>query len=101
VDHAVKYTGNAGGIPDADDVLFDYVAHGNPKSNEDFKRHLRRHPRFREEIVEFTATWRALSILEKVLPLAEPDAAVERQLLRRSQARLRAMRRRRASEKAV
>ena len=53
---------------DADDVLFDYVAHGNPKSNEDLKRHLRRHPRFREEIVEFTATWRALSILEKVLP---------------------------------
>jgi hypothetical protein len=86
---------------DADDVLFDYVAHGNPKSNEDLKRHLRRYPSFREEIVEFTATWRALSILEKVLPPAEPDPAVERQLLLRSQARLRAMRRRRMRGKAI
>jgi len=86
---------------DADDVLFDYIAHGNPKSNQDLKRYLRRYPQLREEIVEFTANWRALSILEKVLPPAQPDPAVERQLLRRAQARLRAMRRRRMSEKPI
>ena len=53
---------------EADDVLVDYLAHGNPKSNEDLKRYLRRYPQLREEIVDFTAYWRALSILEKVLP---------------------------------
>jgi hypothetical protein len=90
VDHAVtKFT------YEIDDVLFDYVAHGNPKSNEHLKRYLRRYPQLREEIVDFTAYWRALSILEKVLPPVTPDPAVERQLLRRAQARLRALRRRR------
>lgn len=84
---------------DADDVLVDYIAHANPKSNEDLKRYLRRHPRFHDEIVEFTAAWRALSILERVLPPDPPNPAVERQLIRRAQARLRAMRRR-MSEKA-
>jgi hypothetical protein len=90
VDHAVTKF-----MYEADDVLFDYIAHGNPKSNEDLKRYLRRYPQLREEIVDFTANWRALSILEKVLPPAPPDPAVERQLLRRAQARLRAMRHRR------
>jgi len=55
----------------------------------------------RKEIIEFTANWRALSILEKVLPPALPDPAVERHILRRAQARLRAMRRRRRRGKPI
>jgi hypothetical protein len=51
-----------------DEVLFEYVAHGNPKSNEHLKRLLHRFPEHREEIIDFTATWRALSILETALP---------------------------------
>lgn len=81
-------------LAEADDVLFEYATRGNPKSNEDLKRYLRRYPQFREEIIEFTATWRALSIVEKVLPPAPSDPAVEARLLRRAQARLRALRRR-------
>jgi hypothetical protein len=77
-----------------DDVFFDYITRANPKSNEDLKRYLRRYPRFREEIIEFTANWRALSILEKVLPPAPPDPAMEKQLLRRARASYRAMARR-------
>jgi hypothetical protein len=90
VDHAVTKF-----MYEADDVLFDYVEHGNPKSNQDLKRYLRRYPQLREEIVDFTAYWRALSILEKVLPSVPPDPAVERRLLRGVRARLRALRRRR------
>jgi hypothetical protein len=77
-----------------DDLFFDYITRANPKSNEDLKRYLRRYPRFREEIIEFTANWRALSILEKVLPPAPPDPAMEKQLLRRARASYRAMARR-------
>lgn len=82
-----------------DELFFDYIAHANPKSNEHLKRYLRLYPQFREEIIDFTANWRALSILEKVLPPAPTDAAVERQMLRRAEARLRALRRRRTGEK--
>jgi hypothetical protein len=49
-------------------VRFAYISHANPKSNEDLKRYLRSYPGFREEIIEFTATWRALSIVAKILP---------------------------------
>jgi hypothetical protein len=79
---------------EVDDVLFDYIAHGNPKSNDDLKRYLRRHPQFRKEIVEFTANWRALSILETVMPSALPDPGLERKLLRLGRARLRRAHRR-------
>jgi len=88
-------------MDELDDLLFDYATRANPKSNEDLKRYLRRYPQFREEIIEFTANWRALSILEKVLPPALPDPVVERQMLRRAQARLRAMWRRRRSGKPI
>ncbi len=88
-------------MDELDDLLFDYTTRGNPKSNEHLKRYLRRYPQFREEIIDFTASWRALSILEKVLPPAPPDPVVEREILRRAQARRRAMWRRRASGKAI
>ena len=65
-----------------------------PKSNEDLKQYLRRYPRLREEIIEFTANWRALSILDKVLPTPPSDPATEKQLLRRARASYRAMARR-------
>jgi hypothetical protein len=81
-------------LDDADDVLVDYIAHANAKSNEDLKRYPRRHLRFHDEVVELTATWRALSILERVLLPDPPNRAVVRQLIRRAQARLRAVRRR-------
>lgn len=84
-----------------DELFFDYITRANPKSNEDLKRYLRRYPEFREAIIEFTATWRALSIVEKVLPPAQLDPAIEQQLLRRAQARCRAMRRRRVSGRAI
>ena len=83
-------------MAELNDVLFEYVSHGNPKSNEDLKRFLRRFPEQREEIIDFTATWRAMSILETTLPPPPPDPLVERQMLRRAQARWRALRRRHA-----
>jgi hypothetical protein len=83
--------------PSSDDVLFKYVSQGNPKSNEDLKRFLHLYPECREEIIDFTATWRAMSILEKILPPPIPDPVVERELIRRAKARLRAMQRRRRS----
>jgi hypothetical protein len=52
-------------------VLFRYVSQYNLKSNEDLKRFLRLYPAYREEIIDFTATWRALSILDKFLPTPE------------------------------
>jgi hypothetical protein len=86
-------------MDELDNLLFEYVAHANPKSNEDLKRYLRRYPRYREEIIDFTANWRALSILDKVLPPPPVDPALERQMLRRARADLRAkQRRRRASQ---
>jgi hypothetical protein len=69
-------------MPSADDVLFEYVWQSNPKSNDDLKRFLRLYPEHRDEIIEFTATWRALSILERVLPPAPLDPGEELQRLR-------------------
>jgi hypothetical protein len=83
-------------MPSADDVLFEYVWQSNPKSNDDLKRFLRLYPEHRDEIIEFTATWRALSILERVLPPAPLDPGKELQLLRYAKAQLRAVQRRRA-----
>jgi hypothetical protein len=84
-------------IQSADDVLFRYVSQYNPKSNDDLKRFLRLYPIYREEIIDFTATWRALSILDKILPPPETDLVVDRHLLKQAKAQLRAARRRRAS----
>jgi hypothetical protein len=84
-----------------DELFFDYITRANPKSNDDLKRYLRLYPQFREAIIEFTATWRALSIVEKVLPPAHADPIIERQLLRRAQAHYRAIRRRRARAKTM
>jgi len=75
-------------MPSADDVLFEYVWQSNPKSNDDLKRFLRLYPEHRDEIIEFTATWRALSILERVLPPAPLDPGQELQLLRYAKAQL-------------
>ena len=77
-----------------DNIFFEYITKANPKSNEDLKQYLRRYPRLREEIIEFTANWRALSILDKVLPTPPSDPATEKQLLRRARASYRAMARR-------
>jgi hypothetical protein len=87
-------------MADLDDVLFAYVAHGNPMSNEQLTRFLRRFPEHREEIIDFTATWRALSILEQVLPAPTPDPLVEQQIWKRAQTRRRVQRRRQAKEAA-
>lgn len=84
-----------------DELFFDYITRANPKSNDDLKRYLRLYPQFREAIIEFTATWRALSIIEKVLPPPTADPVAERQLLRRAQARYSAIRRRRAGAKKM
>jgi len=55
-------------VDELDLVLFEYITRGNPKSNEQLKRYLKRYPRYREEIIEFTANWRAFSILDRMLP---------------------------------
>jgi hypothetical protein len=81
----------------SDDVLFRYVSQYNLESNDDLKRFLRLYPMYREEIIDFTATWRALSILDKILPPPEADPVVDRQLLKQARAQLRAALRRRAS----
>ena len=80
-------------VTNLDNVLFKYVSQGNPKSNEDLKRFLRLYPLYREEIIEFTATWRALSILEWVQPAADP--VDERLLAKHANAYLRTGRKRR------
>jgi hypothetical protein len=74
-------------------VLFRYVSHYNLKSNEDLKRFLRLYPMYREEIIDFTATWRALSILDKFLPAP----VVDRQPPKQAEAQPRRASRRRAS----
>ena len=84
-------------VTSSDDVLFSYVSRGNPKSNEDLKRFLRLYPEYREEIIDFTATWRALSILDTFLPPVPLDPVVERQIMQRAKAHLRVKQRRRAS----
>jgi hypothetical protein len=87
-------------VDDLDQVLFDYSTRANPKSNEHLKRYLRRYPAYRDDIIEFTATWRALSILDKVLPPPPPDPRGDRQILRRAKANFRALTRRRAGSRA-
>jgi hypothetical protein len=86
---------------DLDIMLFDYVAHGNPKSNAHLKRYLRRYPEFREDLIEFTANWRALSIVQNVFPAPQPDPAADRDILRRAKAQLRGLMRRRSGARAV
>lgn len=86
---------------DLDIVLFDYIARGNPKSNEHLKRYLRRYPEFREDLIEFTANWRALSIMDKVLPAPPSDPAAEREILRRAKAQVRGLMRRRPRGRAA
>ena len=86
---------------DLDTVLFDYVAYWNPKSNEHLKRYLRRYPEFREDIIEFTANWRALSIVDKVLPPPQPDPAADRNILRLAKAQLRGLMRQRSRARAA
>jgi hypothetical protein len=87
-------------MAELDDVLFEYVAHGNSKSNEHLKRFLCRFPELREEIIDFTATWRTLSILEKTLPAPKPDPLEQRPIWKRAQASWRVLRRRQAKEAA-
>ena len=82
-------------VTELDNVLFKYVSHANPKSNVDLKRFLRLYPSYRQEIIEFTATWRALSILEWVQPTADPID--ERLLLQHVKMHVRTLQRRRAS----
>src|SRR5262249_38839407 len=79
-------------VTNLDNVLFKYVSQGNPKSNDDLKRLLRLYPLYREEIIEFTATWRALSILEWVQPA--PDSGDEQLLVEQAKAHLRTVQRR-------
>jgi hypothetical protein len=64
-----------------EDLLRDYAIHSDPRSNADLRHWLRLYPQFREEIIEFTADWRALSMLDQALGL-------ERKFIRRAQARL-------------
>jgi hypothetical protein len=85
-----------GAIDDLDLVLFAYITRGNPKSNEHLKRYLKLHPEFREEIIEFTANWRAFSILDRVLPPPEGDPSGDRALLRRARTQVRKFLRRRS-----
>jgi hypothetical protein len=88
---------NARWAPDAlDELLHDYVMNANPKSNEDLTRYLRRYPQFREVIIDFTATWRAI---EKVLPPPR-DLVGEEELMRHAETRLRASRRCRSERKS-
>ena len=84
-------------VTSLDDVLFNYVSRGNPKSNEALKQFLHLYPEYREEIIDFTATWRALSILDTFLPPAPLDPVVERQMMQRAQAHLRVTQHRRAN----
>jgi uncharacterized protein YfaA (DUF2138 family) len=80
----------------SDDVLFEYVSQANPKSNDDFRRFLQLYPEYREELIDFTATWRAMAILDTILPPAPIDPPVEREMLRSARAHARAMFRRRS-----
>ena len=54
-------------MTDANDVLFNYVTHGNPSSTEHTTRYLRLYPQFRQEIVELAAVWRAISTIESLI----------------------------------
>jgi hypothetical protein len=46
--------------------------------NVDLVPYLRCYPQFRDEIIEFTADWRACSILKTVLAQPAPDPRLER-----------------------
>jgi hypothetical protein len=83
-------------MTDAFDVLFDYVTHGSPNSAEHTRRYVGRYPQFRDEIIELAAVWRALSIIEAVLPPPEPNLVGDRRILWRAQVEFRAGRRGRA-----
>jgi len=93
----VSISGKETMMASADDVLFNYVSRANPKSNDDLKRFLRRYLEHREEIIDFTATWRALSILDTVLPPAVIDPVEERRMLNHAKAHLRTLQRHRSS----
>jgi uncharacterized protein YfaA (DUF2138 family) len=84
-------------MPSSDDVLFEYVSQGNPKSNDDFRRFLQLYPEYREELIDFTATWRAMAILDTILPPTPIDPLVEREMLHCARAHARAMCRRRSA----
>jgi hypothetical protein len=86
-------------MADAYDVLFDYVTRGSPNSTEHTERYLRRYPQFRAEIVELAALWRALSIIEALLPPAERDPVGDRPVYWRAAAQDHAERRRRARQR--
>jgi hypothetical protein len=85
----------------SEDVLFKYAAEYNPKSNDDLKRFLRLYPTYRELIIDFTATWRAMSILDRMLPTPKPDPIIEHKLLQRAKANLRTLRRRRLRNRSA
>jgi hypothetical protein len=80
-------------MPELAEVLFEYTACANPTCNDDLRRYLRLYPEHREEIIDFTATWRAMLILDETLPAPRPEPVVERRILRRAKARYRALRR--------
>ena len=88
-------------MPSADDVLFEYVSQGNPKSNDDFRRFLRLYPECREELIDFTATWRALAILDTILPPTPIEAPIEREAMRRARMQARAMWRRSSGDRGA
>lgn len=73
-------------MTDANDVLFDYVTHGNPSSTEHTKRYLRRYPQFSQEIVELAAIWRAISTIQFLLgdTSAAPCPATASKMKRRA-----------------
>jgi hypothetical protein len=80
-------------MPELADILFEYTACGSPTCDDDLRRYLRLYPEHREGIVDFTAAWRSMLILDKALPPPTPEPAVERRILRRAKARCRALRR--------
>lgn len=77
-----------------EDLLRDYATHSDPKSNADLRHWLRLYPQFREEIIEFTADWRALSMLDHALSL-------ERKFIRRALAQLISRPRRRGDDRVA
>jgi hypothetical protein len=84
-------------MDELDLVLFQYITRGNLKSNEHLKRYLKRYPGYREEIIEFTANWRAFAILDRVLPPPPAlDPETDRQLLQCARSQMRGLLRRRS-----
>jgi len=81
----------------SDEVLVKYVAQGNPKSNDSFRSFLRRYPEHREELIDFTATWRAMAILDRIAPPTPIDPQVEQEMLLYARTHTRVLSRRRSS----